>query len=977
MQRYVYLLHTVNKPAWLHLIVSVALLLTVNTQLWGQSLAPTQWYRIRASHVDVIFKGNISREAQRMANTLEHLYGPVYQSLGVKPARITLLLRNQKACATGFVSLMPRRMEFSTFPSQYYNFIGTSDWLSLLAVHELRHVAQYAKLQQNFNQLASLLGGDYFLAGMSGLNIPKWFWEGDAVGTETALTRSGRGRMPGFSRLYRANLLARGGFGYYKQLFGSFKDQVPDEYRVGYYLTTYLRGKYGPSALANIFQRTTRPRLFYTTIKKVTGKSLLKIHEEANQELKTLWQEQLSGLRLTPATRLNTRNNADYTDYAFPQLGKDGEVTVLKSSADMVRQFVSIDGKQRTRKVWTPGSIDVDVGFSVAQNKMVWVEEIRDPIWKNRSYRVIQRYDTQAKRLKTLTKKSRYGAAALSPDTTQIVAFESDEGYNHQLVILDSETGQVLQRLPNPDNHYYLTPRWSEEGKHIVVVKSVQRKATIALIDIATGTTQDLLPYTTEHLGCPMLQGQYVFYNGNHSGIDNIYAIHLATGKRYQVTSRKYGAYNPIISADGRWLIFNDFTQDGMDVAKMPFDPTQWIPLAQVEDRSVHYHAPLVEQEGNSDVLQYVPNHTYPIKRYRPQRHWLNVHSWLGVKDTKWNIKDPQHPIDVLRQVKLNVLQSKDLLGTTELEIDYVHDFKKKFGATSAKLTYQDWYPIISLTGTIQGNYQEKLTYYRMLSLQLEAPWTSQHGQYTLDTTGTLHNNLHTTRYTQTYRGKVSRNSKARLQDIYYPRQQQLTMAYQHTPHGGNRPSLESSATLNALLYFPGFAKQHAFQLYGGYTYRSETRNATHFRNELRVSPSNILLQSVAQVYTKTPFACVMYAFPLGYPDWSGGYLLYLKRLRAEIGYSFQCESKISDQENFIISSTHNLHRGYNALQHLRKQRTKDATQYKSEIHVILLADCHLLTLFALPQLSLGVRYNYKIEQRESTFSFVWSMEPI
>ena len=149
-------------------------------------------------------------------------------------------------------------------------------------------------------------------------------------------------------------------------------------------------------------------------------------------------------------------------------------------------------------------------------------------------------------------------------------------------MILDAETGAVLQRLPNPENHCYLTPKWSEDGKQIAVIKNVQQRVTIALINVATGEIQDLLPYSTGHIGCPVMQGRYVFYNSAYSGIDNIYAIDITTHQRYQVTSRKYGAYNPTITADSRWLIFNDFSRDGMDVVKMPLDLTQWTPLAQV-----------------------------------------------------------------------------------------------------------------------------------------------------------------------------------------------------------------------------------------------------------------------------------------------------------------------------------------------------------------------------------------------------------
>jgi hypothetical protein len=506
-------------------LIGILLVLVANTQLLGQPLSSTQWYRIRTPHFDVIFKSNISREAQRVANTMEHLYEPVTQSLGVKPAKVAVVLRTQNASSNGFLALAPRMMEWCTFPPQNYNFTGINDWLSLLAVHELRHVAQCAQMKQNFNQLAYWLGGDLFLGTMLTLNAPLWFLEGDAVGIETAFTQSGRGRIPQFSLLYRTNLLAHRRYSYVKQVSGSFKELVPDYYRVGYHLTTHLRRKYGPTVLADIFQQTTLPRLFTTAVKRTTGSRLRQIYEATNQELKACWQRQLRGLKFTQAKRLHTRSDTDYMDYAYPQLNKEGDIIVLKSGIGTVAQFVRLNGTQRAHKIFTPGCIDQGIGFSVAQNKIVWVETIKDPRWEDRSYRVIQCYDTQAKRLKTLTHKSRYGSAALSPDATQIVAFESDEGYNHQLVILDAENGQVLQRLPNPDNHFYLTPKWSEDGKQIVVVKNVRQRVTIARINVSTGETQDLLPYATAHLGCPVMTEQYVLHNSAYSGIDNIYAI--------------------------------------------------------------------------------------------------------------------------------------------------------------------------------------------------------------------------------------------------------------------------------------------------------------------------------------------------------------------------------------------------------------------------------------------------------------------
>jgi hypothetical protein len=924
-------------------LIGILLVLVANTQLLGQPLSSTQWYRIRTPHFDVIFKSNISREAQRVANTMEHLYEPVTQSLGVKPAKVAVVLRTQNASSNGFLALAPRMMEWCTFPPQNYNFTGINDWLSLLAVHELRHVAQCAQMKQNFNQLAYWLGGDLFLGTMLTLNAPLWFLEGDAVGIETAFTQSGRGRIPQFSLLYRTNLLAHRRYSYVKQVSGSFKELVPDYYRVGYHLTTHLRRKYGPTVLADIFQQTTLPRLFTTAVKRTTGSRLRQIYEATNQELKACWQRQLRGLKFTQAKRLHTRSDTDYMDYAYPQLNKEGDIIVLKSGIGTVAQFVRLNGTQRAHKIFTPGCIDQGIGFSVAQNKIVWVETIKDPRWEDRSYRVIQCYDTQAKRLKTLTHKSRYGSAALSPDATQIVAFESDEGYNHQLVILDAENGQVLQRLPNPDNHFYLTPKWSEDGKQIVVVKNVRQRVTIARINVSTGETQDLLPYATAHLGCPVMTEQYVLHNSAYSGIDNIYAIDLTTCQRYQVTSRKYGAYNPTISADGRWLIFNDFTKDGMDVAKMPFDSKQWTPLEQVADRSVNHYTPLVAQENNCDLLAHVPNRTYPVEHYHPWKHLFNVHSWLTINQIARNVSNPQQPSDLIKQVDLDILRSNNLLGTTALVTNYLHDFKEKFGKISAKISYKGWYPVVSLEGTLQRNYNEKINYDQSLGLTLELPLTFVRGQYThylsLRTTGSIYKTNNHIFYTQAYKSLFRRNSKKSLRDIYCPWGQKLDITYQYMHYSGGTLWLKEPFKANAALYFPGLTKHHAFRLETTYQYTP----TNEFRRLLHTSSPG----GCSDKHIKNPLSVsVHYDCPIYYPDWGLDQFFYVKRLRANAFYGF-------------VAGAH---------------PHKDKTSYTNKVSMGLLADMHC---FMLPELlEIGMQYCYALEQKKRYFLFVFSFAP-
>ncbi|HEX8530789.1 MAG TPA: hypothetical protein VF646_12245, partial [Cytophagales bacterium] len=165
--------------------------------LLGQNPAGLRWFQVRTPRFRVIYPEGFEREAQRTANTLQHVYGPVSRGLGRQPRPISIVLQNQTAVSNGFVTLTPRRSEFFTTPPQDVALLGNNDWLDLLAVHEFRHVVQYDKALTGFSR------GMYYLFGNNGLSlvsstVPSWFWEGDAVGTETALTEGGRGRIPAF-----------------------------------------------------------------------------------------------------------------------------------------------------------------------------------------------------------------------------------------------------------------------------------------------------------------------------------------------------------------------------------------------------------------------------------------------------------------------------------------------------------------------------------------------------------------------------------------------------------------------------------------------------------------------------------------------------------------------------------------------------------------------------------------------------------
>jgi hypothetical protein len=154
---------------------------------------------------------------------------------------LDLILNNQGIISNGYVTLSPFRSEFYTTPMQDGFSLGTKPWLDLLSVHEYRHALQYSNMNQGYTRLAHWLFGDTGWGTMMTITTPGWFFEGDAVAAETALTDQGRGRMPSFLQQSKSILLNDREYSYMKARNGSLRDRVPDEYELGYLLCSFGR----------------------------------------------------------------------------------------------------------------------------------------------------------------------------------------------------------------------------------------------------------------------------------------------------------------------------------------------------------------------------------------------------------------------------------------------------------------------------------------------------------------------------------------------------------------------------------------------------------------------------------------------------------------------------------------------------------------------------------------------------------------
>jgi len=636
-------------------------------------------------------------------------------------------------------------------------------------------------------------------------------------------------------------------------------------------------------------------------------------------DLKKEWQQQLDQLQLTPFEKINPRSTKAYTDYLYPQAAGDAGVVAMKRGIGNIEEFVLLkDGHEQ--RIFVPGFINDAGMLSVADRKIVWSEYGYDPRWGVRNYSLIKLYDGAIGERRVLAgRHERLSGAAISPDGKTVVAIRSDNDYKNSIVLLDVASGRVMKTLDNPENYFFAMPRWSADGKSIVVLKNSPTGKTISLIDPASGMGTDLLPVSRENVGSPIMQGKYVLFNSPVSGIDNIYAIDIETKTRYQVTSSKYAAYNPSVSTDGRTLYYSDQNRDGLDVVKTPFDPASWKAYSMQAPPSVKplYQA-LADQEHHGGLLDTVSQTPLPVKKYSKLKGVFNPYSWgLFVTNN-------------LAQINAGIT-SQDILSTTSISAGYLYDINEKTSYWNAGVSYQGLYPIIDVNATTGNRKEEKTDFNDKqkftwnetgAEVGLRLPFLLTRSKYSRTLTlGDAAGFTKTTDFVNTvsrdntiiyqgpnritpvsdslvflYKDQLNNGTmyynrlnlsftnvlKRSQRDFLYRWGQTVDVDLYSTPFGGD--FYGSLFAVRSTLYFPGLAKHHF--LYGrlGYqkSYQSIETDVYSFRN--RIPRPRGYSYPNDETFGA---ASVNYALPLWYPDIAFGPLLNIQRIKANFFYDF------------------------------------------------------------------------------------------
>ena len=691
----------INRDLWegINLIqkLSIAILLFLlfgNIDICAQALGGNppsiEWDQINTDTVRVIFPMGLKAQAEQVANTVTYLNRHNRRSIGDKQKKINIVLQNQTVIPNGYVGLAPFRSEFYLTPPQSAYEVGP-DWLNQLSIHEYRHALQYMNTRTGITDLVSYLFGQFAWNFMTNLSIPNWYWEGDAIMNETVLTDQGRGRMPFFYNGYKSLFYSDNIYSYAKARNGSMQDYVPDHYEFGFLMCNYGRAQYGNDMWKDVLRDASRYRtLFYPfsgALRKHTGNNVHQFYQEAMQYYGRRWNAQQDSIAPVSLDQFNRKpRNNTYTSYRYPYFDGKGDVIAYKSSYKQIAGIYHIMADGQENLICRQGLM-LDYYFSFRNHKLAWAEMGYDERWSWQIYSNIVTYNLETGKRTKLTHQEKYFSPDLSHNGDRIVAFHSTPDLQYAIHILDAETGQVIQEIPNPENDYFSYPRWSQhDHKIIALLRKDKGDMAVVAIDINTGVYDLLTTLSKNLIDKPYVAGNFVLFTASYGGEDNIFAVKPGDTNVYQVSDRILGAYDVNVDPDQKTIIFSEFSHLGYNLKTMPFNPGSWKKIQITSPTQVSQFQFNAEKDEGGNILDKVHDHEYPVEQYPLSKGLINIHSWSLF------FADPNYEFSLL---------SNNVLNTLQLQLGARYNRNDRNITYFLDAQYGQYYPLFTLSTNV------------------------------------------------------------------------------------------------------------------------------------------------------------------------------------------------------------------------------------------------------------------------------------
>lgn len=612
---------------------------------WDPAL---RFYTIETEHFRVTYHTGLEDVAQHVASTAEGIHGDMTAAMGYAPTKdkTELLLVDSAESANGSASALPYNgiRLLVTAPEDMSPLGDVDDWYVELVTHEYTHILHTDHIRGIPAIVNAVLGKTMAPNQVQ----PRWILEGYGVFQESARTSAGRLRNSMWDMYMRADVL-EDNLATLDQMSNSARrwPQGNLYYLYGSYFIDWIARTYGEEALRKVahdYGGQIVPWGIQRSIRRATGKTY--------DELYPLWIESMRRryrAQAAEVTRAGIRGGTRLTRHgqiaryprwipkgAWPE--HEGGLLYYRDDQHRRAGLYALDVTRDARGAVLRAN-DEGAELVARTNTESYASFLPDGglVFGAADYErnVFLRNDLErmapgqrspfgspdGQRVRLTDPAMRATDPATSPDGRRVV-FTRNHAGTRSIHIADLGPDGVTNDRPLVRTAQFeqaFTPRWSPDGAHVAY--SVWKRGghrDIRLVDVRRGSYRDV---TSDRAvdGGPSFSadGRWLFFHSDRTGISNVYAFELATGRLKQVTNVLTGAYSPEPSPDGKALAYVGYGKRGFDLYAMPIDEDAWPDAPAYVD--AHPPAPRIAER------RWEPRPYSPWRTLLPRRYGLEI----------------------------------------------------------------------------------------------------------------------------------------------------------------------------------------------------------------------------------------------------------------------------------------------------------------------------------------------------------------
>ena len=615
------------KRLFLLALVALASVQALDAQVFTLGADPVgiKWKSLESEHFRIVYPEAADSLAREYVKSLESFNAAQKFACGFSPnemyrRKMPVILHTSTAESNGLVTWAPRRMElFATAESLNPE---STPWITQLAVHEGRHVAQmqFPRANRLFRPLEWFVG-ELSTGAASGMYPGPALLEGDAVVAETALTNTGRGRTADFLEYYHVALADSLYRDFWQWRYGSQKRYTPDYYRAGYMLIGGMRTAFSDTLFTRrYFEYINERRLPFKVLEKnvILGtkhkKNLYMAFNAIQDAFRQEWAEADSARAPFFEGRPLVRKGRLFDSYNSLVFTEEG-LFALHAGLDRPRELVRIDSTGRVEHLGAFAGNTSRLAWDKFNRRLLWTEIKPYALFPMGSWSVL-RYLEEDGGPQTFKLSERIFNPAPSTETPVIAVAEYYEDGRNSIRLLSAKTGTPFEEYFAPAGMQPVEPVWIGENLYASAITedgfSIYR---------VPGWDPLFAPAHSK-INRLFARDSLIWFTSDRSGVNELHSLDPASGEMLQRTSLRFGGSEFAFSPSGE-LYYSALTPGGREVRVLDtllsrpvafgayYSASAEMLSAQEPSGAVPYDGPISEGKPYSKPLQPVRPHSW------------------------------------------------------------------------------------------------------------------------------------------------------------------------------------------------------------------------------------------------------------------------------------------------------------------------------------------------------------------------------